>query len=261
MANYNEAPIVIAGDICDRPKLSPEVVNRLISHLRRAKHGVFGIPGQHDLPFHRYEDIKKSSYWTLVESGVIENLNPEFPMMVKELMLHSFPWGTELKPLPKRMRGVKGKPLHLAVVHHYVWSAGHSYPGVKDEDHVNEMEKRLAGYDGIVFGDNHSGFHRKRILNCGTLIRRRADEINHRPAVGILYSNGTIERVKLDTSKDEWAEVGEELVTGTLNAESFLETLGELGEISLDFAESVRRFLNKSKAGPLVRKFILEALT
>jgi hypothetical protein len=32
---------------------------------------MFAVPGQHDLPYHRMEDLMKSSFWTLVEAKVI----------------------------------------------------------------------------------------------------------------------------------------------------------------------------------------------
>ena len=62
LATLHNCPIVYAGDIFDKWNSPPELINFAIEHLPKGH----AIPGQHDLPLHNYEDIRKSAYWTLV---------------------------------------------------------------------------------------------------------------------------------------------------------------------------------------------------
>ena len=68
--NY-DCPILCAGDVFNHwNNCPPELINWAIKHLPK----MYAIPGQHDLPQHRLDDVRKSAYWTMVEAGVIENL-------------------------------------------------------------------------------------------------------------------------------------------------------------------------------------------
>jgi hypothetical protein len=270
-------PLVIAGDINDRWKLSPETVNRAITVFKTFPLGVYAVPGQHDLPFHRHEDIEKSSYWTYVQAGVIHDLDADFPIYLQEkvgceIVLYGFPWGSVVSKLRKEYREEWPDAKHVAVIHAYCWQEGHTYLGAPEDKWAPKWVEKLDGYNAAVFGDNHLEFTtrfsavkppRKKfwVHNCGTLIRRRADEIGTAPSVGILWDNGSITREYLDVSKDKFADKAEELTTGKLDAEAFLEVLGGLEEVGLDFAEAVRRFLNRNpKIGDTVRKLILKSL-
>ena len=74
VAEEHNAHVVVAGDIFDRWNSPPEIINFAIENLPNC----YAIPGQHDLPNHRYEEIERSAYYTLIKAGIIENLNPDF---------------------------------------------------------------------------------------------------------------------------------------------------------------------------------------
>jgi hypothetical protein len=259
--------VVIAGDVFDKWKISPETVNNAIECFKDFEGQVWAIPGQHDLPFHNYKDINKSSFWTLVKSGAVKNIpanscvslsyiSPNDP----RLHLWGFPWGHE--PTPKPDLEVKGR--HVAVAHKYIWKEGFGYPGAPAEAHVATetiMNCRRA-YDAMFFGDNHSAWNRQNVWNCGNLINRKSDERLNQPSVYLLGKDGIVKRVELDISKDKWVEESalKELKEENKNLEGFLETLGSMEDVVLDFAEAVRRYFDQHKVGKGVRKLILEAL-
>ncbi len=149
-------PLIIAGDVCNRWDSPPELINFAIKMLPKE---VYAVPGQHDLPNHRYDRIKKSAYWTLVEAGSITNLEEDKPYYIKErnIVLYGFPWNAVLKPRSNAARD-GGTAIHIAVVHKYIWIKGHSFPGARREDRAKTIIGELDGYDAIVAGDNHSGF-------------------------------------------------------------------------------------------------------
>src|SRR3972149_9530571 len=83
MADELSCPIFVAGDFFDKAKSSPYLEQWIISEIR--SHGspkIYVIPGQHDLPNHSIELIKKSSLSVLASAGVID--------------LFETPWNTEL---------------------------------------------------------------------------------------------------------------------------------------------------------------------
>lgn len=60
IASHYYVPILCAGDVFDRWNSPPELINFAIKHLPP----MHCIPGQHDLPNHSLEDIRRSAYST-----------------------------------------------------------------------------------------------------------------------------------------------------------------------------------------------------
>lgn len=99
-----------------------------------------------------------------------------------------------------------------------------------------------------------------RILNCGGFIRRKSDEIDYKPCLGILYSDGSIKTKRLDTSRDKFHDpktVREEM---PFDMKGLIDELKELGEHGLNFKEEVLRHLEREKIDNETRKAVLEAL-
>lgn len=263
IANQYDVPVVIAGDLFDRWNAPAELVNFAIVQLRRIKNPIFTIPGQHDLPNHNYDDIKRSAYWTLVEAQVINHLPASAPTLAHGMSLHAFPWSYDVTPLRSKSSFVS-----LAVCHSYIHTSKTGYKGASESLLVNSYRKKLKGYDAAVFGDNHIGFlsgtvrGRKNLLNCGSFMVRKVDEIGRQPVVGLLHSNGNISRVELDTSLDQYVDVDAsiELVEMALNMTDFVGALGALGQDSLSFFDQVKQFLETNDISTAVRKRVMEAV-
>lgn len=253
VAKY-EAPLVVAGDIFDRWQAPPELINFALDCLPDC----YAVAGQHDTPNHLMSEINRSAYSTLIRAGKIKPLDWHEPTLVRpKLMLHGFNWGQP--PVP--WRDIDGYT-HLAVVHAYIWKDGCSYPGAAEEQRVGKYRKALKGYHAAVFGDNHKGFVVQgvpTIMNCGTLLRRKLDEIDYRPTVGLLYDDGSIEPHYLDVSKDLFIDAP--LATREeLDIQEFVEDLKQLGSDSLDFRAAIHQALDTRDVSSEVRTMVLEAL-
>ena len=258
---YN-APVICAGDIFDRWNAPPELINFAIKHLPN----MYAIPGQHDLPHHRLEDIKRSAYWTLVEAEVVGHLGWKISQGVDNvdgvyvMNLHAFPWGKEIKPLEEG-----SKIPHIAVCHKYVWEGQHKYDGAPNDACLSKFDERLEGYDVAVFGDNHKGFVARmkdgcRIFNCGTFMRRKADEIDYKPQVGLLMDNGSIRSHVLDTSKDKIEAIEKTAANDELDIAEFVEELSGLGGDSLDFETAVERYIESKGVRGEVKEMIAKLM-
>jgi len=255
-----DCPVICAGDILDRWNSPPELINFAISNL---PDNMFAIPGQHDLPFHRYEDIKKSAYWTLVEASKIISIPPGDLINVasSRLTLYGFPYGKKITPI-----SVQSKFLQIAVVHEYRCIEGRDYTGAPDESYLRMNDKNLIGYDVITFGDNHKGFKTSvnvdsTIFNCGTFMRRKSDEIDYKPQVGLLLESGKVESYYLDISKDRHLEVQGKMDTAaSLDMKAFIEELEKLGDTDLDFEDAMKRYLKRNKIKDAVCNIIKIAM-
>ena len=177
------------------------------------------------------------------------------------LRVHPFPWGTELVPF----EGKKGKGmLDVAMVHQFVWKGKPSFPGAPAEGNVGKWKQRVKGYDVVLVGDNHQGFTAKcgdcTIYNCGTFIRRHANEIETKPAVGLVYDDGTVKRRFLDVSRDKFSttmKVDREVQHNPELVE-FLDELDNLDLDQIDYCEQLR--LAAGQAEEDVRNTLLEIL-
>ncbi len=252
-------PIICAGDIFDSAKQPVELVNFAIQHLPQ----MYAVPGNHELPCHRYDDLHKSPYWTLVKAGRVIDLTPWKDHCIGNLIMHGYPYGFEPKPLEHWEADI---PLQVAVVHQYVWTKESGYPGAPESHRLKEFRKKVKGYDVAVVGDNHKSFtsHSDKettVMNVGGFFRRKIDEIDHKPSVGLLMVNGRVKRHYLDVSKDKFL-TAERLTTMMegIGFETFVESLQGLADNALDFSERLMQWLERKKVNQETKETILRWL-
>ncbi len=264
MPDGRRIPIVIAGDIFDKWNSPPELTNFLIRRFASLP-TCYAIPGQHDLPFHSYADIKRSAYWTLVESNVINHIpaaqTGKYEKMVTELntghgervyvRVWGFPWGDDIQPMKRKSNH---KTINVALVHKYVWCKGHAYPNAPKENYIEPLINKLDGYDASFFGDNHSGFfyqspeRRFSLMNCGAFIRRKADEINYKPMGGILHEDRTVTPYYFpQDARDRFLVAQEMQRPEEVDVRSFLKALKGMDSESLDFAETLSKYARRHR--------------
>jgi len=275
-ADKHNCPIVCAGDIFDdgwRPhRCPPELINFAIQYMPP----MYAIPGQHDLPFHRYDLIERSAYWTLCAADKITNIQPNVPYALprptneaRQVIIDAFPWGVKLKPL-EDVEQVTPGVLRLCLAHRYVWIDGRGYPGADDGDHIRNLTEMLDGYDVALFGDNHKSFLTGTVSGCqifnhGTFMRRKIDERSYQPMMGLLRNDGTIKPKSYNVSHDKWIEIPEaaerEFEDTYLNGTEFLTELASLGDAAINFSESVKRWMKENEPNPRVYSLILQLIS
>jgi hypothetical protein len=263
LALDHDVPVLHAGDLFDRWNSPPELINWALELFREWGAAIYTVPGQHDLPEHSYVNINRSAFQTLVEAGAVKDATGGMRIPKgSDFVLRGIPWGCEVKPLKGECRGLK-----ILLVHSYCWLDEPSYPGAPSKARLCNRAGQLEGYDVAVFGDNHQAFAATsgscRVVNCGTLMRRRTDEIDYKPSAWLLRADKTVERVELDVSEDRWVEKVPESWSGSSMSESLAEALGEMKDLDrdeLDFRAAVLRCLDDNKVGEETRMVILEAM-
>jgi hypothetical protein len=253
--------VVYAGDIFDKWYTpTQELVNWAISKLPVG----YSIPGQHDLPNHRIEDVHRSAYWTMVEAGILYHIDKPTPV-VGDLVLHGFPWLSEIK-----FTDTPGRT-HLAVAHKYVWMSGSGYVGAPMDARTECLQEALQGFQAAVFGDNHRPFTCKigdcHLINPGCLIQRKVDEKSTEATVGFLYRDEEgvcqLKPYRLDTSETKWVPQVEmarddESISEDLNV--FLAKLKTLESKPFDFVETVNRYMETHSVSATVKEILIDAL-
>ena len=94
-------------------------------------------------------------------------------------------------------------------------------------------------------------------------MRRTVAQLNHRPVVGLLCSDGTVDRYYLDVSQDQFLSPEEFKgleAAGLGDLDDFVDELNALGGAVVDFREALHRYLDAKRVPKAVRKAILQAL-
>jgi hypothetical protein len=259
---FHGVPILFGGDLFDRAKSSPELVNWTLRHMPV----VYGIPGNHDLVHHRYEDVNKSSFQTVVEAGKIIDLKPGIPHPLSGLTVTGYPFGVPVKSIASNM--IDG--LNVALIHAYCWRQGHGYQGAPDDKRVKEWERKVTNFPIALYSDNHHHFiYRGRdttIVNMGCIIRRRRDESHYEPSVALIWSDGEVSRKKLDCSEDVYAPcstVDKEVADKGegIDALKLIKSLKGLQQKNrIDFQATVTELMTTLGVGEEVRTRVMESM-
>lgn len=254
---HHQIPILCAGDIFDRWNAPAELINFAIKYMPV----MWAVPGQHDLANHNLDDIHRSAYWTMKEAGKINHLRSGCPRTLRNKTVTGFAWEVPLESCTR----LPNKGMSIALVHRYVCQRGADYPGAPKEAYVNKkFWDSLAGFDIIITGDNHKPFEascgNQRLFNCGSFMRRRSDQLDYKPSVGIIYNDGTIERHYLDISRDVFEATADEPVVTSTDMQGLIDELQSVGEGSLDFEASVREWIKQNPTRKAAAKALMKAM-
>ncbi len=258
-----ECPVLIAGDLFDKFNPAPWLINLA---MRSMPEYSFGVPGQHDLEYHNLANLERSAFWTLAISRRLIYLpHGKSGHEIGQLKVWGFPFGTEVEPCP----APHSLAINVAVIHAYCCTKNTHYENAPYSSHVGTWAKKLTGYDVAVFGDNHIPFDYTckngcHIFNCGSLMRRRNDERDYKPSVGLLHEDKTITRHYLDVSQDKFvdlAAIAFELTDGSDDRmREFVQELEELGDKALDFHAAVEKHLANYNTSAGTKQRVLQYL-
>jgi hypothetical protein len=259
IAGHYNVPILCAGDVFDRWNSPPELINFAISHMPT----MHCVPGQHDLPNHSLEDIRRSAYWTLVETKKLMNI-PLGGIEINDMLVHAHPWGVPIE-LPNDN---EDDMMNVALSHRYVWKRGKGYPGAAVDAMIGNIPN-LDNYDVAVFGDNHQSFDCRKsptskctVVNPGCLIPRKQDERKYHPSVYLLRDDKTVQAFELGTLEDKWVEADVKESERDLDGmDDFLKELANLDADSLDFESAVKRYCESHKVSKCTQQMISDSMS
>ena len=258
---FGGIPVLVAGDIFDYWKGSPELLRWAIERISNW----IAIPGQHDLPQHNLKLYEKSSL------GVLEAARKVTVIRDKDAPLSyatrngsvfdvwGFPWGSMAEPLIKA-----NNTRSVALIHTMAYKGKPPFPGAKGA--ANRILNKMTGFDLIVTGDNHEPFvikHKGRVMvNPGSMMRMTAAQIEHRPRVYLWYGEendveplylpakkGVVSREHIDREKERDERV-----------DAFVTRLNQEIEVGLSFRRNMTEFLAKNDISQPIQNIIWEAV-
>lgn len=254
-----DVPVLIAGDIFHQWNAPAELISFAIDNLPK---DVISVAGNHDLPYHSISEIMRSAYGVLISANRILDVSAgeRVGLRIKGWHVKGGGWGAGM---PLSEEGTNS----IALIHRYCWTKGKNpAQGIEAKDIAStQYAKQLKGFRVAVFGDNHHGFSARagkcNVWNCGCLIRRRADEESLQPAVGIIYSDGSVAPNYLDIAQDLFDRKAKDVEpAGTVDISEFKGRLEGLRDTGLDFRSVVEHHVKQADLAPGVRNWILKAL-
>lgn len=249
LAARENCPIIIAGDLGDKAQWANSLLEWFISQVQEFQVTIYCVPGQHDLPQHRLEAMKKSGIGVLFASKVISMNSPN---------IQFFGYGEQISSSSSSSK-------RIAVLHQMVIKEKELWPGQKAPKAISLL-KKYPCYDLIVTGDNHQSFveeyEGRNLVNPGSLMRIAANQDSHKPAVYLWYqSSNTVIPVFLPIEEGVVSRKHIEITQERdKRLESFVMKLRERYEISLDFRTSIKNYFQENRTRASVREKVWRAV-
>jgi DNA repair exonuclease SbcCD nuclease subunit len=227
---------------------------------------LYTIFGQHDLRYH--SSARENTPLSVLEAAEVCHICQEDPYILDWadenylVYIYGCNWGEEIPPV-RKSNGV-----HILLIHKLVVDVKQGWEDVylSIDDAFDSCE-----HDIIVCGDNHQSFayHNKgRLLfNCGSLMRSRVDQVEHRPVVFIVDTEDRkIEPTYIPVKPIEDVL---DVVTATRKKqrneqlESFVNTLSsdDFQITGLDFKRNVYNYCKENEIDKETIDFINEVMS
>lgn len=194
-ANKLNVPILVAGDIFHNIRVGLRSINRLIIILKKCKHGVFCVPGQHDKEHHA-NDMIPTPYFTLIKCEAITDLGK-----VPVNNIYGIGWGDD--PI------IETAPNNSIVVTHFCTTPEN--PPFFLEDNALSAEDVLNSFSDfkiVITGDYHIPHVLKKdgrlLVNPGCIGRSSKDQVDFQPVVYLVDTEKvTAQEIKIPIRPSE----------------------------------------------------------
>lgn len=229
-AQNKDAGVVCAGDLFDVPEFSEKRMSILIDILNKYDVEIFAVFGQHDVKNHNMKYWKESPLGILILTDYVSLLTHK-PTKYKGYHLYGCSWNEEIC-IPKTKK-------NILVIHDLIVKEDPLFEGQENFEYAEDLILDFPEYDFFLCGDNHARFSKKTskqlLLNAGSMMRNRKDQITHIPAFG---------EINLTTGKYKWIKYPQKAAEDVFNIEQ-LEREKEIEKEKKDFSELVSKIKNK----------------
>lgn len=246
-------PVLQPGDVLHRWKPSPWLLSQALLHMP----SIYAVAGNHDLPKHQIDLLYKSGFETLKLANKISC----HKMVEKgKAIIYGFPYGQKLVN-HKHKEGYR----NIAVAHTMVWKKDLPYPGCTAGD-AKSLLKKMESYSVVITGDNHEAFveeyEGRLLVNCGSLMRMTAAQVDHKPRVYLYYiEDNTIEEVLIPIEEGvisrEHLDIEEER---SERISAFVSRLDDDWDVGLDFPKNMEEFFGKNEVKKSVKNLVWECV-
>jgi len=261
LSEKHHCPILIAGDVGHRPTWGDKLLNWFIDELSPSRFNIITVVGQHDLPYHLLDKWEEAGVGVLSKSmDNFEVINK--PTRIEGAVILPFHYSNNIIKLEQETTDKTVALLHTMVIKSQKEKLWHDQVAHSAKWYL----RKFPCYDLIVTGDNHQSFsveyEGRWLVNCGSLTRMSANQIDHKPSVYLWYAeDNSIERVYLPIENDvisrEHIDVADER-DGRI--ESFVNRLKETGELGLSYEDNMKLFFKSNRTRKRVMEKVWESM-
>lgn len=259
-AEYDN-PILQAGDMTDTSLLSYSAYTTLLSLLKEGikEQSIWTVYGQHDLLYRNKGNTPLDALEVACDPLRIVRTTIIFPNHEPDIYLYGCSFEEEIPEIqdPKAFNVLL---IHKMIVDQHREEWEEVYP-------LAPTILKNSTFDLIVSGDNHKSFivstggnKPRHLINCGSLMRSKIDQIHHKPFFCI-FDTETRSYEKHYIPIQDWSEVfdletkvkeeqKDEMLT------SFVSSLSQHKEIGLSFQDNVANFMNENNIEQGVRDIV-----
>jgi len=239
-AEQYQAKILNMGDLFHQSVVHPKIVNLLISIVDRYASQFYILAGQHDLPYHRWDDVDNGSFgtiWKLVGLGLFHSLTD---------LGTSAHFG---QPGISKVKSDEFVFLHTLTFPH----SDEIPPYIKDAIGADQLLKKYPKAKYICTGDYHHGFiyeeEGRYVINPGCLTVQKSDMIDYQPFIVLVDTETeTVKKIFIPSDSklvtDEYVKSMDERDE---RIESFVESIEKSGKLSLSFEDNLKEAMEKNK--------------
>lgn len=186
-ANKKGARLLIAGDVFDTSRVSPEVINVILAIFIECEMTPYVVAGQHDLKYHT--DLPKCPLYTLELAGLVRIIGQD-----NGDGFAGAGFGEEIPSSESKF-----------LVTHNTITEGEPPFFLTDAVSAKKFMRLNQQFEIIISGDYHVPFHvqkgNQHLINTGTLIRNKRDMVKYKPCIWeITTGNGNpvqVEKVEV----------------------------------------------------------------
>lgn len=184
---------IIAGDVFDVPERnSCRLMYDILSNITKP---IMAIAGNHDTPLLNNSFISYSSFGILRKQGVLKEIDLDGVEGIDYL---------NDKELSERLSEIK-PTTKVVVVHRFLCDT--KLPHMNELGFINNFIRLVPKHVKLLIaGDNHKRFicnvDNRTVLNCGSVHRITAAQVEYSPCYYRVYDDLSIEPVEIDCSND-----------------------------------------------------------
>lgn len=283
IAKNEKVPILCAGDLFDKPRVSNEllidVIDLLMKYTKEPGVVFIMVPGQHDLLYHNIDNIKRSSIGVLERLGLITLItNPSHEQTITSPANNGRPFGIAIKGFPfgskmetpdwtPQSQKIEGPLRTIAIMHHLV-SDDTILIDEAGASSTRSILKKFSNTHIIISGDNHQHFITRGsdgvqvLINPGSTMRMTAKQDEYAPVVVRYRVDGEIDLIPTPEHAGVITREHIEVVKERdARITAFVERLkGTEFDGAVNFQKNVEIFFRKNKTRSSVQGLVWELL-
>lgn len=254
-SRYKVEAILQPGDLFNHHDMADSVKTCWIKFFRRYNIKILTVPGQHDMRYHT-SPLKNTPMGVLGAADVIEILDDHPPLAhphTQPIMIYGAGWN---KDIPTIQTSLETQEITNILVTHKMVATSPEWPGHKYSDAGRLL--KTTNFDLIVCGDNHKSFitlnesKNRYVVNCGSLMRSKIDQVNHEPCIYIYNTkNKSIQKYKIPIRPFKDVINLEELESEkeeNKELEALIDGLSDTSIEGLEFKKNMIEYLQENKS-------------